>query len=303
MISWLPSWWSVAAVAAGLLFAGPAATQIVARPDSALARWARRQAVPLPPVDPAYHGPDFAFLDRLVGNARLLAFGEPVHGGHEPLVFRNHLIRYAVERLGCTAVTLESGLTEATGADDYIQGGAGVVDSIVRRGFTWSFQYLPENRDLLLWLRGYNAHAARKVHLYGIDLTGSEDEGAFPNAARAVRSATAALVRVNPARGAELRARLEPLLDRFLPARYGEYRPAERSRLRADLDSLSRELSAAPVGATGDDRRQRSRGLRNAWMAIRLDDVLAGWGRDGTLAGAALRDSTMAETTRWVVEQ
>jgi erythromycin esterase len=188
-------------------------------------------------------------------------------------------------------------------ADDFIQGAAGNVDSVVRQGFTWSFQYLPENRDLLVWLREHNAHATRKVHVYGIDLTGSEDEGAFPNAARAVRAAISELRRVSPARGVELGARLEPMMDRFLPARYGQYTPAERRRLRAALDSLYRALRAAPPDLGVDGRLQRVRGLRNGWMAIRLDLVLSQWGQQGTPAGAVLRDSTMAENTRWVVEE
>jgi erythromycin esterase len=297
----LPS--SFLALVAGFVLANTAGAQSSPRPDSALVRWARVQAVALAPVDAVYRDSSFAFLDRTVGNARILAFGEPVHGGHEPLVFRNRLIRYVVERLGFTAVAVESGLTEAMLADDFVQGGPGNVDSVVRHGFTWSFQFLPENRELLIWLREHNAHAARKVHLYGIDLTGSEDVGAFPNGARAVRAAISELARANPARGAELGARLEAMMDRFLPARFGQYSASDRARLRAGLDTLYRALRGAPPDSDPDRQRRRMRGLRNGWMAIRLDELLTRWGRDGTPAGAALRDSTMAENTRWVVEE
>ena len=121
--------------------AASATAQDQAGPDAALVDWARAHAMP---SDSA-----FAFLRGLVGRARILALGEPVHGGHEPLAFRNRLIAHAVERLGFTAVALESGLTESMLADDFIQGRGGDIDSVTRYGLTWSFQYLPENRALL----------------------------------------------------------------------------------------------------------------------------------------------------------
>ena len=46
---------------------------------------------------------------ELVGSARVLALGELIHRAHEPLAFRNEVIRYAVTHLGFTAVTIESG--------------------------------------------------------------------------------------------------------------------------------------------------------------------------------------------------
>ena len=271
--------------------AASATAQDQAGPDAALVDWARAHAMP---SDSA-----FAFLRGLVGRARILALGEPVHGGHEPLAFRNRLIAHAVERLGFTAVALESGLTESMLADDFIQGRGGDIDSVTRYGLTWSFQYLPENRALLGWLKEHNARTARKVHLYGIDLTGAEDDGVYPNAGRAVRAALADLRRVAPARGAELAATLEPMMDRFLPARYSTYTAAERTALARALGDLDRELRAAPAGAKPEARRLKALGVRNAWIAIRLNDIMA-LPPDQNVAGAVLRDSTMAENTRWV---
>ena len=53
-------------------------------------------------------------------------------------------------------------------------------------GLTWQFDSLPENRELIQWLRDYNAHSARKVHFYGLDITGGNDVGMIAGAAGAI---------------------------------------------------------------------------------------------------------------------
>src|SRR6266702_8865443 len=62
--------------------------------------------------------------------AHVVAFGEPMHGAHEPLAFRNRLFRFLVERMGFTAIALESGFTESTSARPFIEGGEGDAGEI-----------------------------------------------------------------------------------------------------------------------------------------------------------------------------
>ena len=81
--------------------------------SSSVTNWAQAHAIQVPPVDQPYADSSFGFLDSLVGSARILALGELIHRGHEPLEFRNEVIRYAVTHLGFTAVALESGFTES----------------------------------------------------------------------------------------------------------------------------------------------------------------------------------------------
>ncbi len=275
--------------------------------DSNVVHWARRHAIALPSVDAAYADSTFAFLPALVGSARILEFGEMVHGGHQPLALRNKIIRYAITRLGVTAVAIESGFTESGVVDRFVQGGPGNIDSVVHAGLTWQFDSLPENRELIQWLRDYNAHSARKVHFYGLDITGGNDVGMMPGAAGAIRAALAYDEAVAPTRAAPLRAELMPMLDRFLPDHYAEYSPEERQRLHTALDELYHGLlqdSSQDIRASS--AREYGRGLRNAWMAVRLNDLMAmGVGKpDGMIrAGVTLRDSTMAENAAWVLQQ
>jgi len=309
------AWVRCAALGSVLTLAGSGAalaqqqpdTSAAAFADSGVTNWARTHAIPLRSVDAPYDDGSFAFLRPLVGNARILAVGELIHGGHQPLAFRNEVIRYAVTHLGVTAVAIESGFTEAIIVDRFIQGGAGNIDSVVRRGFTWEFETLPENRDLVLWLRTHNAHATRKVHFYGVDLSGTNDSGFMPNARGAVVATLDYLGHVAPAAGTALSTRLLPLMDRFVPARYTEYSAADRDLLKTGLDSAYQALftdSSHAVRVTSP--LAYARGLRNAWMAVRINEIMAldAARPAGTEPPSTfVRDSTMAENTRWVVDQ
>jgi erythromycin esterase len=226
----------------------------------------------------------------------VVAIGENIHGGHEPLLLRNHIIRYAVTRLGFTAAAIESGFTEGQLVDRYVQGEALDIDTVLRQGINNGFGLMPENRELLLWLRAHNETASRKVHFYGIDQTGAG--AAIYTGATAVE---AALEYLGPERGATHRAALAPLLDRFTAGRFPELSAGERARLRAALGGLGRAVADVPSA----DRLARAVAMRNVWAAERLDQSFGVSGTEGprSLHAIRLRDSVMAENTRWVLQQ
>ena len=143
--------------------------------EDAFAKWAAAHALPITTLDFAGNDSDLLPLESAIGAARVVAFGEPTHGVHEPLAFRNRLFRFLVERMGFTAIALESGFTESIGARSFIEGGEGDAETAARTGLSsWVNRYL-ENRELIQWMRDYNAAASsaghRKIRLYGIDLT------------------------------------------------------------------------------------------------------------------------------------
>jgi len=281
-------------------------------PSAGLVRWARAAAVPLPAIESSYDEASYRALGRMIGAARVVSLGEMIHGAREPLVLRNHLVRYAVTHLGLTAVALESGFTEGVAVDRYVQGGPGNLDSVVAAGFTSGFNALPEQWELVRWLRDHNARAARKVHLYGIDVPG--DVGGYDGAPRTVTAALEFLESVVPAAGASLRGRLGPLLDRFTMAGYSRYSNTERTQLRQGLVALERALvedSARLARAASPLELARAR--RTAWNARWLETSLAlrtvdEAGQPGPVGSRVrdairLRDSVMFENVRWVVGQ
>src|SRR5258705_13186074 len=81
--------------------------------SEAFEKWASARAIPLRTVEAGGDVKDLLPLKSLVGAARVVILGEPNHGTHEPLAFRNRLIRFLVEQMGFTAVGLETSFTES----------------------------------------------------------------------------------------------------------------------------------------------------------------------------------------------
>ena len=126
----------------------------------------------------------FPPLRQTVGDARVVAIGEPHHGSHEPLAMRNLVIRYLVSELGFTAVALETGLSPSKRLYDYVLLKGDETDSALAASFSYGFGEFQENLDLLHWLRAFNATRmpANRVRLYGVDMTGQ----VFPTAYRSL---------------------------------------------------------------------------------------------------------------------
>jgi erythromycin esterase len=138
-------------------------------------QWAREACISLAPAEGRLTAPDLAPVARLVGGATLVALSEAVHGAAEPLEFRNRLFEHLVTEHGFTAIAIESGIVESRAVCDYVRGDAGNLDDILSTGLSWNFGRLPQNQDVIGWLREYNANPrhARKINFYGFDLPGS----------------------------------------------------------------------------------------------------------------------------------
>ncbi|MFN8668634.1 MAG: erythromycin esterase family protein [Gemmatimonadaceae bacterium] len=274
--------------------------------DPALATWFAATARPLPSMDAPYADSSYAWLGPFIGRARLLALGETIHLGHEPLAFRNHAIRYAVTQLGFTGVAIESGFTEGEAIDRFIQGAGAVasIDSILDAGISYGFSRLPENRALVLWLREHNQTARHRVHFYGIDQSGVGE--ADMGGPAAFDAALALIASLDPAAAQRHRAALAPFRSRFTVGSYPSYTPDERRALHAALVALAQSLardSARYARATSPAAVAMA--ARHAWAALRLEEAFMTSGTEGPRATRTirLRDSVMAENTKWALQQ
>ena len=197
--------------------------------------WAKDCAVPLPTVAAGPPWGDLRPLGNMVGDAAVVALSEAVHGGAELLKFRNRAFQYLVQEKGFTAIAIESGIVEGRAVYDYVLGGSGTLLTAVAQGFSWTFDQLFENHDLVRWLREYNADPqhTRKVRFYGFDVPGSPGEA---NANRgldtALTEALNYLVSVDAAEGDAFHARLDP----FIPSIRFDFR---RPRDASGYDKLS----------------------------------------------------------------
>jgi erythromycin esterase len=308
---------AAAALVALLIPSGGASAQ-GASDDAAMLKWTVAHAIPISSVETPGDLADLRPLGAVIGSARVVALGEPTHGAHEPLAFRNRLLRYLVEERGFTAIALETGLPESRRLADFAAGAADAppLDSaptIVHRGMTWGFGNFAENVELVRWVRTYNADAThrRKVRVYGMDLSLGGPMGSTPMPA-AIDGALAYLTRVDAPAAQRIRARLAPYMRALPGDGSSPLTRVEHDSLTAGIEELVAQLErgrSAYVAATSDIDYAWAR--RNAEIA-RQGDVLfrieIAPGPGGSIpAGAwrvmSARDSAMAENVRWVLER
>src|SRR5215218_1196567 len=282
--------------------------------DSAsFVRWVTAHAMPIQSVEPGSSISDLADLRPLkavIGTARVVALGEPTHGAHEPLAFRNRLFRYLVEEMGFTAIALESGLPESRALFDFVAGGPGAAGQVARENLTMGFGDLQENTELVQWIREYNADARhpRKVRIYGIDLSLA---GWMVPTPIALEKALTYLTRVDAVSGQRLRAVLQPYTER-LSTEIPAFSLAERDALSAAIDDLiallERERMAFIEASSKFDYEWACRNAIAARQADRAFRVLppqppGGGAPPSGWQWSDARDAAMADNVHWVLAQ
>jgi erythromycin esterase len=232
-----------------------------------------------------------------------------MHGAHEPLAFRNRLFRFLVERMGFTAIALESGFTESISARSFIEGGEGDAETAARTGLSsWANRYL-ENRELIQWMRDYNTAASsaghRRVRLYGIDITaGARKNGPW----LAIDSALTFLSRADPTAAQKIRDSLGDSLSGVDAREFGSLPAADQAEFDTSIEAIAKAMRngrKSLIARSSDDEYRWA--LHNLDVARQLAKCLpitpppkasnSLWAR-----AAACRDSGMAENVQWAFE-
>ena len=141
-----------------------------------LDNWIRQEAIPFS-IDSSEIFD--ASIDKVIvsldDSVQLLGFGEALHGGEDILVLRNRLFQRLVKTHGYRAIAIESSFPRARVVNDYVAGrGPASYEAVRDTGFGHGFGRLEANRELVEWMRRYNADPTHRVKLrfYGFDIPG-----------------------------------------------------------------------------------------------------------------------------------
>ncbi|WP_030411421.1 erythromycin esterase family protein [Streptomyces sp. NRRL S-1448] len=108
--------------------------------------------------------------DFVSTSCELLALGEPTH--LEPAFgrIRNELFSRLADH-GFRSIALEIDRVTALVVNDFVQGGAGTLDAVMKEGFSTDFGELLANRQLIAWMREYNENRpeAERLAFHGVD--------------------------------------------------------------------------------------------------------------------------------------
>lgn len=156
-------------------------------------------------------------VDRILTSSdspvELLGFGEALHGGEDLLILRNRLFQRLVTAHGYSAIAVESSFPRARVVNEYIAGhGRATYETIQETGFSHDFGRLEANRELVEWMRQYNADPEHRVKLrfYGFDSPTEMMSSDSPS--RVLHFVLDYLATIDHASAQEYRNRIDPLL-------------------------------------------------------------------------------------------
>jgi erythromycin esterase len=271
------------------------------------ARLSDEAVVPLRTLDPAGPLDDLEWLDRAVGDARVVAIGESAHYNREFFELRHRLLRYLAQRHGFSAYALESGFVEGWLADDWVRGSEGRLGRVMADGTTSLMGLWTQLRAQLEWIREHNRRAAQPVGFYGIDVPGSA-VSLLPglDAVVAYLAQADPGFRVDP--GIRETAAAFAVTSAFSApaaiAAYGNLASGRRDALTAGLADLTARLTARRLDylrRTTVDAYERA--LRSLSITVTLDAMGRALARGDLPAMMLSREAAMAETVEWILRR
>ncbi len=273
--------------------------------------WAKHHAFPLKNSDSATSIMDLEPLKEIIGNARVVALGEPAHGFHEPLAFRNRMFRFLVENCGFTTIILEANFSQSHYAASYIIGGDGTAEEAAQK--LTIGKPIRENIELLQWMRKFNADKSHhyKLKFYGMDMEIQGFPGDTTPSHPALDEALKYLSSVDPTEANKMISVLEPYLDRLSVAKYPLLSVEERDRLSAilsDMTSLFERERIKFIAATSKEKYELA--YHNTIVAQQTDKMIRVSPPDqpGQIPPEAwrtmsTRDAAMAENVMWILDK
>lgn len=289
------------------------ATRVYATLDD----WIAHEAIPFS-LDsrPDFNAAVDQVIDSLGDSVAVLGFGEALHGGKELLVLRNHLFQRLVEAYGYSAIAIESSFPRGPIVNEYVLGhGPASYAAVQETGFSHGFGTFEANRELVEWMRHYNADPEhqRKLQFYGFD---SPTDMITDSPRQTLLVALDYLSSVDEALGQEYRNRIDPLLGQdsawenpaaALDPTQSIGRSPEATALRIETEELISELRVRrPELIAKSDERRYQEAVHYAVMARQLLNYHATLAQSSEKRQARLlgiRAAMMAENLAYIASR
>jgi erythromycin esterase len=278
--------------------------------------WIAREAIPFSLDSPAAFS---AAVDKVAASpgdsVELLGLGEALHGGEDILILRNRLFQHLVEAHGYSAIAIESSFPQAHLVNEYVAGrGPASYKAVQDAGFSHGFGRLNANRELVEWMRQYNAASSHRVQLqfYGFDspteMMGSDSPG------QVLHFVLDYLASIDTGSDQVYRQRIDQLLGpdaawenpaaMMDPAQSIGLSP-DATALRIETEELIAELQARrPELVAKSDERRYMEAMHYASVARQLLNYHAALARassDRVIRLLGLRDASMADNLEYMV--
>jgi len=142
----------------------------VANPDEqAAVTWVRQNAIPLKTVEAANGFADMEPLDKVVGDARIVALGEATHGTRDFFQLKHRMVEYLATRKGFTIFSIEANMPEAYRLNKFVLSGEGDPKQLLMGMYFWTWN-TEEVLDMILWMRDFNKSGKGRIEFTGFDM-------------------------------------------------------------------------------------------------------------------------------------
>lgn len=277
--------------------------------DQAFISWAKQHVNSLQHSDSAAGYADLMPLKKAIGKARVVSLGEPAHGFHEPLGFRNRLFKYLAQNCGFTTIVLEAGLAESQPATEFASSGKGSAEEAAASMTIGTASH--ENIELLKWIRTYNTDPAHKTKLkiYGMDIQVKGLPGDTTPAHAALDQVMHYLRQVDTAFSDKISKILDLYLPRLSVVNYPMLNTTGHDQLSAVLDDLISIFVSQRIDFISKSSEKKYEwAFRNAIVARQTDRMMRVMPPDqpGKIPAEAwhamnVRDAAMAENVMWIL--
>ena len=231
---------------------------------------------------------DLASLDRIVGDARIVALGESSHGTAEQFRMKHRIVRYLVERKNFTVFAIEGGWPEAQAADRFIKSGEGDARAALAAMHFWTWR-TEEVRDMLDWMRVHNLARGDRAP---ISFAGFDCQSADV----AVRLVIGYLDRHSATDAAAAR-QLYAGADKLAGLETAGLSGTDKQRLKQDTVKVLQLVELHRAGALDDTALgEHRRAIQAARVVVQAAELAA------SMQGTVARDRFMAENVRWLLE-
>jgi erythromycin esterase len=267
---------------------------IVEHHDQSFVEWTRQSGYPIESLSP---GDEFGGLESLgdiVGYARIIAVGEPVHGAREITLIKRRMFEYLVREKGVRTLVAEVGWAEALAVDEYLRTGAGKPDEVLAGLRTWTWN-TTDALDFMRWMRRYNESLppSRQLRFFGADMV-------YTSAS--AQALHAYLEGVDQ----EFLQRVDASLSHFSSPesneKYARIRSREGGSLQLDVErALDRLWRRRRVYADATSQDAWAIAEHHGQVLRQAVDFWRGTGRSSSRA--LLRERYMAENVRWLLDR
>lgn len=283
-----------------------------------LTDWIENEVIPFSIDSTASFNTAVAKMVAAMGDAiNILGLGEALHGGEDILILRNRLFQRLVEAHGYSAIAIESSYPQGHLVNEFVTGASLISSEALQEvGFSHGFGRLNANRELVGWMRDYNAGPSHAIqlHFYGFD---SPTEMMFADSPRQIlHFVLDYLTSLDSASGQEHRQRIEALIGQdadwenqavTMDPSKGIGRTPNATALRVAVVDLITELHIRrPEFSARSGAERYLEVMHYAAMARQLltyHAVMAGTSKNRTAELLGMRDAMMADNLAYIASR